>query len=204
MRRRLISVFTGSSNSGRHCIEALTKTFADQQLSIRGVFRTEDKAKPFREEYPNLEIVVGSDARHPETLAQAFRGAQAALIVVPCDMKVGFDQDAFLTETMINHAVANGVEYIVLVTSFSVNDMAKFEFVGRRFQSPELLLKKLGEHSVINWTILLGGVFMENLLPEFKKIKQESVNFAPDEHLPMVDTKDLGECAAVCLASDNQ
>jgi uncharacterized protein YbjT (DUF2867 family) len=165
MRKRLVSVFTGNSNSGRRCIDHLVKQFSDL-VNVRGVFRTEDKAALFRNNYPSIDIVVGPDASRPETLAPAFRHAHAAFIVVPCDSKASFDNDSFLAETMINHAVANGVKYIVLVTSFTVNHMDKFGYIGRRFQSAELLLQRLGEQGIIQWTVLRGGVFMENLLPQ--------------------------------------
>jgi uncharacterized protein YbjT (DUF2867 family) len=165
------------------------------------VFRSEEKAEPYREKYPNLEIVTGVDANKPETMVNAYRGAQAALVVTPHDMKAGFSRDAELTEAMINSAVENGVQYIVYVGSFTVNNYEGMKHIASRFQPTEVLLEKLGKEKGLKWTVLRAGNFMENLLPNFKKIKDESVYTSPKFIAPMVDTKDIGRSGAACLAA---
>ena len=66
----LVTIFTANSNSGKHCVEELFKNHADK-VRVRGVFRSEQKAEPFRLKYPSLEIVTGVDASKPETLEEA-------------------------------------------------------------------------------------------------------------------------------------
>ena len=198
----LVTIFTGNSNSGKYCIEELFKRYPDKSR-VRGVFRSEEKSQPFREKYPHLEIVTGCDASKPETLAKAYKGAQAALIVTTHDMSSGFDKDAQLTETMINHAVESGITYIVLVASFTVNHMKEMPIISSRFYPSEVLLEKLGNEKGIQWTVLRGGCFMENLLPQFKKIKQDSVFSAANMVVPMNATVDIGKSAAACFASGN-
>ncbi len=186
-----MTVFTANSNSGSYCVEELFKNYADK-VQVRGVFRSEAKARPFREKHPDLEIVTGVDASKPDTMSGAYANAQAALVVTPHDPAAGFDKDADLTAAMINAAVANGVKYVVLVASFTVNNMEGMGMIGSRFYSSELLLERLGQEAGLKWTVLRGGVFMENLLPHFKKIKAESVYTAPRVLAPMVDTRDIG------------
>lgn len=88
MSKPLVSIITGNSNSGSSCIKELFERYSDQ-VNVRGVFRSEEKAKPFRSEYSKLEVVTGVDASKPETLKKAFENAQSALIVTPHDPTTG-------------------------------------------------------------------------------------------------------------------
>jgi uncharacterized protein YbjT (DUF2867 family) len=105
---------------------------------------------------------------------------------------------------MINHAVQNGVKYIVVVGSFTVKDPIKMSHIASRFVSSELLLEKLGVEKGLKWTVLRGSYFMENLLnPNFKnQVKSGTITLAKS-YAPMVDTRDIGRSAAVCLAATN-
>lgn len=197
--RPLVAVFTANSNSGKFCIEGLFKSYS-KNVRVRGVFRSEEKAAPFRTQYPEMEIVTGSDANHPETLAKAFQGAKAALIVTPLDMKAGFSNDAALTEAMITHAIANGVEYIVYVGSLSVHEPERMKLIADRFVPTEKLLVKLSsENPNLKWTVLRGGSFMENILPYFKKTSETGIYHAANMNAPIIDTRDIGLSAAACL-----
>ena len=88
MSKPLVTVITASSNSGSHCIHELFKRYSDK-VAVRAVFRSEEKAKSFREQYKDLEIVTGVDAYNNESLDKAFKGAQSALIVTPHDPSKG-------------------------------------------------------------------------------------------------------------------
>lgn len=235
MSKPIVAIVTGNSNSGSSCIKELFEKYSDR-VQVRGVFRSEEKAKPFRTNYPKLEVniywkhsqlsktkqailiisrykywsnlkqvVVDVDASKPETLKKAFEKAQYALIVTPHDPTQGFSNDANLTETMINHAVQNGVKYIVLVGSWTVKDKEKLGIISGRFVSSEKLLEKLGTEKGLKWTVLRGGFFMENLLaPHVKQAaKSDSAFRFPKVYVPMVDTRDIGKSAAACLAAQN-
>ena len=137
-------------------------------------------------------------------MKKAFENAQYALIVTPHAQTAGFSNDANLTETMINQAVAHGVKYIVLVGSWTVRAKDQIKLISSRFVSPEALLEKLGAEKGLKWTVLRGGFFMENLLnPQVKQsISQSTFNY-PKVYLPMVDTRDIGKSAAACLGACN-
>ena len=142
---------------------------------MRAAFRSAEKAKPFSDKYPELEIVTDVDAAKPETLGKVFQNADSALIVTPHDYTRGFDDDAEFTANMINSAVENGVNYIVLVASFTVNNMERMSGIGKRFKPSEDLLEKLKE-----------GIYTAAFI-----------------QVPLVDTKDIGKSAAACFASTN-
>jgi uncharacterized protein YbjT (DUF2867 family) len=201
MAKKLVTIVTGNSKSGLYCIEELFTRYSDK-LNVRGVFRSEDKARPFREKYSNLEIVTGIDAYETKSLIPAFEGAQSALIVTTFDSNRGFADDAFLTANLINSAVENGVKYIVLVGSWTVH-ADKMAILTSRFKPSEELLVKLEKEKGINWTVLRGGFFMENLIHMFKVSDASEIRL-PDFLFPMVATRDIGRSAAACLASDNQ
>lgn len=129
--RQVCTIVTGNSNSGSACIDQLL-TSSTNQFTVRAAFRTNEKAKPYQEKYPQLEIVCGIDASQPETLEKAFLGAHSALIVTVHDPKRGFKEDAILTENMINAAVDNGVQYLVLVASWTVLESHKIPIISAR------------------------------------------------------------------------
>ena len=123
---------------------------------MRAAFRSAEKAKPFSDKYPELEIVTDVDAAKPETLRKVFQNVDSALIVTP----QGSENDSLSTTNMINSAVENGVNYIVLVASFTVNNMERMSGIGKRFKPSEDLLEKLGNENKVKWTVLRGGCFM--------------------------------------------
>lgn len=55
MSKPLVTIITGNSNSGSACIKELFDRYADK-VRVRGVFRSEEKAKPFKSNYPSLEV----------------------------------------------------------------------------------------------------------------------------------------------------
>lgn len=203
MSSNLIAIITGSSNSGKYCIEELFTRYKDLNFKVRAAFRSAEKAKPFAEKYPNLEIVTGVDAYKPETLGKVFENATSALIVTPLDHTRGFNDDADLTANMINSAVEHGVKYVVCVGSFTVNNVERMYGIAKRFKPTEDLLEKLGKEKGLKWTMLRGGCFMENFLPHLNKIKSEGVFSQANTNVAIVDTKDIGKSAATCLTSSN-
>jgi hypothetical protein len=157
-----VAIITGNSNSGKYCIEELFTRYKDSGLKIKAGFRSAEKAQPLLDKYPGLEAVTDVDAYKPESMVKLFQGSKYALIVTPHDMSKGFSDDAKLTSNMINTAVEQGVNYIVLVASFTVNNMERMGMIGSRFKPSEDLLEKLGKEKNIKWTVLRGGCFMVN------------------------------------------
>ena len=56
MGKPLVAIVTANSNSGSSCIKELVEKY-NGKVQIRAVFRSEEKAKPFRAEYPKLEVL---------------------------------------------------------------------------------------------------------------------------------------------------
>jgi uncharacterized protein YbjT (DUF2867 family) len=198
-----VSIVTGNSNSGQSCIAELFAKYPTK-FKVRGVFRTQQKAQPFQEKYPNLEVVIGVDASQPDSLKKAFVQAKSAVIVTVHDPSRGFQDDALLTENLINAAVKEGVKYIILVASFTVNNCQRMSGIASRFKPLEDRLEVLGKQADLKWTVLRGGCFMENVLHVFEKLKNGESSFSyPNIVCPMVDTHDIGRSAAACLAADS-
>ena len=154
MSKKVITIVTGNSNSGSACIAELYKRYGNK-YTIRGVFRSEEKAKPFRAQYPDLEVVTGIDAGRPESLGPAFKGADSAMIVTTFDLSKGVAEDMRLTANLINASFENNVKYNVLVSSWTSKCDGK-ELIQSRFKPSEDLLIKLSQQNGSNWTILRG------------------------------------------------
>jgi len=154
MSKKIITIVTGSSNSGASCIAELFARYGGK-YTVRGVFRSEEKAKPFRDMYPDLEIVTGIDANNPQSLTAAFKGADSALIVTTYDHTKGFSEDARLTANLINASFENKVKYNVLVSAWTSKCDSK-KIAQSRFKPTEELLVKLSKENGTNWTILRG------------------------------------------------
>ena len=200
----VVSIITGNSNSGSACIEELFAKY-DSQVKVRGVFRTEEKAEPFRKKYPKLDVVTGVDASRPESLVSAFKGADSALIVHPLDAAThDFAKDAQLSLNMINAAFENGVKYIVYVGSFTAEPPFDKTIIASRFKPSEALLQKLHDEKGLKFTVLRGGNFMENFRYNFKSIKESSSFSHFDIYGALVYTKDIGKCGAHCLATGSE
>lgn len=150
MSKPLVAIFTANSHTGTSCIEEIYARYLDR-VRVRGVFRSDEKAASFREKYPDMDIVTGCDASKPETLGKAFAGAQAALIVTPYDSKAINWNDRF-SNTMIEHAVANGVRYIVYISAFSVSSSQE---VFAQYYAGERLLEKLATEKGIKYTVVV-------------------------------------------------
>ena len=205
-KKQVVTIMTASSNSGSACIHELYAKYSDK-VHVRAAFRTLEKAKPFQEKYPDLEVFVGIDANKPETMKAAFSGADSALIVTPHDptIELSKNNDAKLTENMVNSAVDNGVKYIVYVGSFTVSCADTVKIIAARFVPSEKLLKELGDKNIIKWTSLRGGFFMENLPWMFKNsLKNESAIRFADYPIRPIDTRDIGKSGAACLANPSE
>lgn len=198
-RRPTVCVFTGNSRIGSACLKELFRHYS-WYMNIRGVFRSEEKAKALREEFPALEFVVGVDARKPETLPRAFQGVKSAFIVQPNDEN-NLNDSSELAVHMINAAVKNGVSYIVYSSSFAAGKPDKLPLIAGKFTPAEKLLVKLNRDHDLRFTVLRSGLLMQNFEQNFQSIKDEASFVYPDIGAAYVDLRDVGKCAALCLAT---
>lgn len=156
-----VGVMTASSNSGAQCVRELAG-----KCSVRAIFRSEEKAAPFRA-LP-IEIVTGVDAWN---LGDVFEGCDSTVIVTPHE---DFAKDAELACNMIR--AARG--HIIFVGSWTVR--CPETLIAKRFLAPEALLKEQDK-----WTSLRSGYFCGNYaMPH------------PDLTIPPLDPRDLGRVAA--------
>jgi hypothetical protein len=63
-KKPLVAIITGNSNSGSSCIKELFERYSDK-VNVRGIFRSKDKAQPFMDKYPKMEVITGVDACQP-------------------------------------------------------------------------------------------------------------------------------------------
>ncbi|KAJ3207477.1 hypothetical protein HDU82_003700 [Entophlyctis luteolus] len=192
-----IAVMPATSRSGLACVQALAALRGDAH--VRFVTRRASYDKPLP---ANASVVANADAAAPvnELAERAFKGCTAALIVTTHDYSAGIAEDAENTANMIRAAVVAGVQYIVLVGSWTVHHPVALSALASRFLGPEALLKSLEAESGIKWTVLRGGYFAENVLMQVPKINAgEDVVCTKAEFSP-IDVANIGQCAAVCLS----
>lgn len=181
-----ITIIPAGSNSGRSCVEAIKRDNLFPSTEIRNCSRT------FQADYG--ENFVGIDCSDKLALQKAFKDTKYAFIVTPHGKS--FDEDRINTLNMINEAHNAGVEFIVLVGSWTVHQPELLSELAHRFLEPEALLKKL-ESKGLKWTVLRGGFFTMNIEGMWAKaIKSGSNATMIRQFLAPVDTRDIGECAA--------
>ncbi|KAJ3272675.1 hypothetical protein HDV01_005311 [Terramyces sp. JEL0728] len=183
-----IAVIPAGSNSGSACVTRLSEL----NVPVRCCVRTP-------KDLPSKHILSNIDAMNKEDLKKAFNGMKSALIVTPHDHKEGFKNDSVMTCQMIQEAVDQGVEYIVLVGSWTVHQPKVISEIANRFIESEALLEKLEVERGLKWTVLRGGYFISNLLMYRDLINNGGTVKIPNYVLSPVHTRDIGECAAVCL-----
>ncbi|KAI8895431.1 hypothetical protein BC833DRAFT_601346 [Globomyces pollinis-pini] len=188
MSEKVVVIPAGSS-TGTACIQELVA----HQVYPRCCHRS-------LKEFPsNCEVYSDSNAMDRSSLKKAFKDIKSALIVTPLDHSKGFGNDSLMTCNMIEEAVAAGVKYIVLVGSWTVNEPVKCNGIASRFLEAEALLKKLEKEHGLQWTVLRGGYFIQNLLMNASIVKSGEPIYGVNTIYPPIDSKDIGKCAATCL-----
>ena len=139
---------------------------------------------------PNGVEIVPFDYNRPETFAPAFAGVQHVLLVAPG----GEPRLAELLAPAVDAAAEAGIEHLVLLSAMSMD------------HADGLPLNRLEKHvaqSGIPHTILHPNWYMQNFSAFLADpIRQQGAIFLPagDTKTSFVDTRDVGEFAAVMLA----
>jgi uncharacterized protein YbjT (DUF2867 family) len=158
----------------------------DKGLAVRAL--TRDPARTAAT-WPAVEAVAG-DLDRAETLAPAFAGVDAALVISAGNDVAGEDTNA------IDAAVAAGVGHLVLLSSQG----AIAGVASGPFHAPgEERLRASG----LSWTILRPAIFMANAVMWRDSIKAQGVFYEPTgtgAHA-MIDPTDIGEVAAEVLST---
>jgi uncharacterized protein YbjT (DUF2867 family) len=193
----MLSIIPSGAKSAIACTKHLK--FLNPDALIRGAVRKTRKLDGLD------ELLTGVDAADKLALKDVFKGTKSSLIVTPHDHAKGIADDAELTNNMITVAVEQGVQYIVLIGSWTVKEPLRLSHLANRFLGPEQTLKNLEISHGLKWTVLRGGYFLENFLPVWapmikagKPVTNVQTTLAP------VATEDIGKCAAVCLSEGPQ
>jgi uncharacterized protein YbjT (DUF2867 family) len=139
MSKPLVAIITGNSNSGSYCIEELFGRLAGK-VNVRAAFRSEEKAKPYREKYPQLEVVTGVDATKPETLASFFKGTDSALVVTSEDLLVKLGNEKGIKWT----ALRGGNFMENFLDLHATNIKTKSTYFGTNLYTPYIDTRDIG------------------------------------------------------------
>jgi uncharacterized protein YbjT (DUF2867 family) len=140
------------------------------------------------------------DASDPGFLTEAFRGADAAYLLMPLDLTVpGYhaQQDAFGASTVAAIRAA-GLRRVVALSSLGADVAAGTGFLTSLYAQEQRLRGVDG----LDVLFLRPGLFFESFLPSLDAIRTHGVHvdsIDPDVALPMVATRDVGDAAAAAL-----
>ncbi|KAJ3058342.1 hypothetical protein HDU98_005577 [Podochytrium sp. JEL0797] len=190
---RTIAITPASSRSALAAIESLIS--GDEGVFLRLPTRRESLAVPVPKNTSVITVVAHCNAANPSSLSAAFEGCTTALIVTPHDPTTGIAHDDKLTNNLIEAAKSQGVEYIVLVGSWTVHHPTELSELAGRFVGPEQFLRDSG----LQWTILRGGFFVQNLLYNAANLKAGNPITLTKATYSPIDVSNIGQCAAVCL-----
>jgi uncharacterized protein YbjT (DUF2867 family) len=143
-----------------------------------------------------------ADISNQEAMAGAFKGAEAAYVMIPPDMA---NSDYAAYQDKVTEAIGSALEigrpgHVVSLSSFGADKPDKtgpIAGVGRM----EERLKRI---SGLNALFVRAGYFMENTLGQVGAIQQMGATagpLAPDLKIPMIATRDIGDFAADELLS---
>ena len=194
-----VAVLSASSMSGSFCVRELLSSAGGPAL-LRLAFRSEEAAAGYGH-FPKrsgVEVVAGADAGVPGSLGPALEGVDTAVLVTPHDAVRGFGSDADLSVAMVKAAVEAGVKRIVHVGSWTVKDPGALPGLASRFLPTEEYLRSSSVPRDVEWTVLRGGYFMNNLGAMFHPALSSggSTMAFPAVSAPMVDVRDIGAAAA--------
>ncbi len=144
--------------------------------------------------------VFAADATSPQALTNAFKGAEAAYVMIPPNVSTN-DVKAF--QARISDAIAAsirnaGIRHVVALSSIGAEKSSGTGPVVGLHN----LEQQLNAIDNVNVLSLRAGYFMENTLPQVGIIRQLGNvvgPIAPALKLPMIATRDIGAAAAEAL-----
>jgi uncharacterized protein YbjT (DUF2867 family) len=189
-----VAVVGATGQVGRALTEALRGRGVGVRAIARGAARLETLAAQGAEPY------AGS-ADDPKFLAQAFRGVDAAFLMIPPDYR---HPDPLARARQVADAQAAAVQvarvkHVVLLSSLGAEQAEGNGLIAglHYFEG------RLGRIPGLHLLALRPAYFMENLLGNIGLIRSAGFNgsgFRPETSLPMVATRDIAEVAAGALA----
>ncbi|MCO5971792.1 NmrA family NAD(P)-binding protein [Actinoallomurus soli] len=185
--------------TGEICRQVLD-TLLDGGRPVRVIARDPGRLAPRTRD--RAEVVQGSHS-DPEVLAEAFKGADSVLWLVPPNSRAEDIQEHYLgfTRPACDAITAQGVERVVGVTS-----------LGRGYGghagllSPAFAMDDMIESTGVGYRALAMPFFMENLLHQVEAIRTQGMFSMPnraDRPLATVATRDIAATAARLLSDDS-
>ncbi|WP_405008949.1 NAD(P)H-binding protein [Kitasatospora sp. NBC_01539] len=189
----MIVVTAPTGRIGHQVIDAL---LADGQ-PLRVIARDAARLAPQTRE--RVEVVQGSHS-DPEVLAEAFKGADSVLWLVPPNPRADEIHDHYLgfTRAACDAFKAQGVERVVGITSLG---RAYGKHAG--LLSPAFAMDDMIESAGVNYRALAMPFFMENLFGQVGAIEAQGMFFlanSADRPLAIVATRDIAAVAADLLS----
>ena len=169
----------------------LVRLLSARGVPVRALVRNVTKAEKLAS-LPLVEIVIGDMAR-PETLSEALRGVDRAMLISSSDPAMLEVQSNFIEE-----ARKAGVKHVVKLSGIIPDLESPFRFARMHGEIEQRL-----EASGMAYTHLRSGEFMPAYFRRVPTIVSKGVMFLPMEEakIASIDVHDLAEVAAAVLAS---
>ncbi len=168
---------------------------------VRVVSRKAEHVQPLINRGAEL---AAADIADKASLTAAFKGAEAAYVLLPPDMA---STDYRGRQERISDAIADavkaaGVNHVVVLSSVGADKPSGTGPVVGLHN----LEQKLNRIDNLNVLFLRAGYFMENTLPQIgviRKMGSLAGPLRPDLKVPMIPTRDIGKAAADALLKRN-
>ena len=181
----LVTGATGLSGS------ELVRRLSGRGISSRALVRNLSKAQPLAL-LPNVEVVVGDMAR-PESLTEALRGVDRAILISSSDPTMVETQTSF-----IDAARKAGVQHVVKLSGIIPELDSPFRFARMHAE-----IEKRLEDSGLAYTHLRAGEFMPSYFRQVPSIVARGILALPmaDARIASVDIGDLAEVSIAVLTT---
>jgi uncharacterized protein YbjT (DUF2867 family) len=170
---------------------ALVRLLSAKGVATRALVRNPAKAAELSA-LPHVEIVTGDMAR-PETLAQALRGVDRAMLISSSEPVMLEVQSSFIAA-----AAKAGVKHVVKLSGIIPELDSPFRFARMHAE-----IEKRLEASGMAFTHLRAGEFMPVYFRQLPSIAAKGALFLPMENakIASIDIGDIAEVAAAALTS---
>jgi uncharacterized protein YbjT (DUF2867 family) len=181
----LVTGATGLSGS------ELVRRLSGKGIPSRALVRNLAKAQPLTL-LPNVEVVVGDMAR-PESLTEALRGVDRAILISSSDPTMLETQSTF-----IDAARKAGVQHVVKLSGIIPELDSPFRFARMHAE-----IEKRLEASGVAYTHLRAGEFMPSYFRQVPSIVARGILALPmaDARIASVDIGDIAEVAIAVLTT---
>jgi uncharacterized protein YbjT (DUF2867 family) len=159
-------------------------------IRVRALSRTPERG----EALPHVEW-ARTDLAEPETLPAVFAGADRLFLLTGNVRSM-----TTLQKNAIDAAAAASIEHMVKLSARGAQPGSK-SAIGRWHHEVETYLKDSG----LRWTMLRPHVFMQNLLDQAPRIREDGELRAAsgDGRIPFIDTRDIADAAVAALTEED-